>query len=85
MKNITRFCRLVSFFLLLSELFPLASFAQKKDNLGKEFFVAFAENQGSGNETLNFFALFITGKIATQGSVDVPALGFSQNFILINN
>ncbi len=80
MKNMNRFCRLLSFFLLLSGISPLASFAQKKDNLGKEFFVAFAENQGSGNETFNFFALFITGKIATQGTVEVPALGFTQSF-----
>lgn len=82
MKNSNRFYILVSFLLLVSGIFPLASFAQKKDNLGKEFFVAFAENQGSGDETFNFFALFITGKIATQGSVEVPALGFTQSFTI---
>src|SRR5947209_4240830 len=57
--------------------------AQKKDNFGKEFYVAFAENhggQGYSNEDLNFFALYITSKVATAGKVEVTALGFSQNF-----
>src|SRR2546423_11863833 len=67
---------------LLVLLLPESVFAQKKkkNNLGKEFYVAFAENQGSGDETQNFFALFITSKVPTTGTVEVPAIGFNQKF-----
>ncbi len=64
----------------LLTLLPAVASAQKKDNLGKEFYVAFAENHGSGQEELNFFALYITSKIATSGIVEVKALGFSKTF-----
>jgi len=80
MENRYWFCRSVGLFLLASGVLVHASFAQKKDNLGKEFFVAFAQNEGSGDETRNFSALFITGKTATSGTVEVPALSFFRSF-----
>lgn len=58
------------------------SHAQKKDNLGKEFYVAFGPNEGSNNVE-NVFALYITGPVATQGYVEVPAINFRQNFTVI--
>ncbi len=57
------------------------SHAQKKDNLGKEFYVAFGPNQGSGTESQNVFALYITGPIIATGYVEVPALSFRQDFV----
>ena len=66
-------------------ILPAALLAQKKDNQGKEFYVAFAENQGGQSfggqgEDLNFFALFITSKIPTRGKVEIPALGILKTF-----
>ncbi|MEP7234904.1 MAG: hypothetical protein ABI778_06380, partial [Ignavibacteriota bacterium] len=63
-------------------LLPRAGFGQKqkKDNFGKEFYFAFAENHGSGVESKNYFALFITSKIATSGMVEVKGLGWSTAF-----
>jgi hypothetical protein len=55
-----------------------------KDNLGKEFFVGFAANQGAGsdfnNDDTTVFALYLTGPVAAKGYVEVPAIGFSVNF-----
>src|SRR5437764_9681441 len=58
----------------------LSAQKQKKDNFGKEFFVAFAENHGSGTEDSNFFALFITSRIPTSGKVEVSGLSWNANF-----
>jgi len=83
MKHPLIFCKCVFPLIALALLFPVSSRAQKKSNFGKEFYVAFAENQGGqvGNdENQNFFALFITSRVATSGTVEVTALGFSQNF-----
>src|SRR5579864_9174961 len=71
--------------LLVLQATIVAQTKTKKDNLGTEFYVAFAENQGGqsfGNqdEDLNFFALYITSKIATKGTVEVASLGFSKQF-----
>ncbi|MEI8134453.1 MAG: T9SS type A sorting domain-containing protein [bacterium] len=57
--------------------------AQKKDNQGKEFYVAFAENHGrqtgqGSDEYLNFFALFLTSKVDANVTVEVQALGFNK-------
>jgi len=74
-------CTLIA--LLLLVILPAFGFAQKKDNLGKEFYIAFAENQGGqigSEETENFMALYITSKVATSGTVEVTALSFSKNF-----
>lgn len=49
-----------------------------KDNLGKEFYVAFGPNQGQFNETK--FSLYLTGPIAASGYVEVPALRFRRTF-----
>jgi hypothetical protein len=69
------------YLLAMAILLPASLHAQKpkKTNFGKEFYVAFAENHG-GSEAENFFALFITGRVATSGKVEVPAIGFSQTF-----
>jgi hypothetical protein len=53
--------------------------AQPQSNLGREFYVAFAANQGS-DETSNVMALYITSPRTASGAVEVPALGFSQTF-----
>lgn len=58
------------------------SHAQKKDNLGKEFYVAFGPNQGSGAESENLFALYITSPTLATGYVEVVALGFRRDFII---
>src|SRR5690242_9202951 len=75
----------VTLCILLAVLFmSTKSFAQAKDNLGKEFFVAFAANQGAGSDFLNndttVFALYITGPVPAKGYVEVTQLGFRQNF-----
>lgn len=80
MKHAPGSCKNIFFAFALLVLLPVGVRAQKKDNLGKEFYVAFAENHGSGDESKNFFALFITSKTVAQGKVEVTALGFSQNF-----
>jgi len=70
-------------FILLLVLLPVSSIAQKKSNQGKEFYIVFGENQGGQlgqDEDQNFFALFITSKVATSGTVEVSGLGFTQNF-----
>jgi hypothetical protein len=58
------------------------SYSQKKDNLGKEFYLAFGPNEGS-NDSENLFALYITGPVSATGYVEVPAIGFRQNFTVI--
>lgn len=77
--------RTIFYVLALLVILPAVVLAQKKDNQGKEFYVAFAENQGGQGfngqgEDLNFFALFITSKVPTRGTVEVTALGFSKSF-----
>lgn len=54
-------------------------FSQQKDNAGKEFYLAFGTNQGGGIDD-NSFQLYITGKTATKGTVEVKALSFVRNF-----
>src|SRR5438874_4804480 len=78
---------LTSAVLVLTAALCMASFPsilsaqkQKKDNFGKEFYVAFAQNQGSGDESRNFMGLFITSRVATQGLVEVPGLSWSKTF-----
>lgn len=55
-----------------------------KDNLGKEFYVAFAANQGAGSDFFNddttVFALYLTGPVAATGYVEVPAINFRETF-----
>ncbi len=60
-------------------LWSLYAHAQQKDNFGKEFYVAFAENQG-GDESENTFELYITSEVAANGVVEIPSLGFKQTF-----
>ena len=65
-------------FLFCSILTVYAS-AQKKDNLGKEYYLAFGPNEGSSdNESV--FALYLTGPVATSVTVEVPALSYKQKF-----
>ncbi len=60
--------------------------AQEKDNLGKEFYIAFGPNTGGeqpdseNGETENDVSLYITSKVATSGRVEIPALGFDRTF-----
>ncbi len=68
---------------MLALLLPVSLYAQKKDNQGKEFYVAFAENQGgqvNQNEDQNFFALFITSKVPTSGRIQVTGIGYDVTF-----
>lgn len=54
-----------------------------KDNLGKEFYVAFAANQGSGgfsSDDTTLFALYLTGPVPASGYVEVPAINFRKDF-----
>jgi hypothetical protein len=71
--------------LILAVLLPASLHAQKKDNLGKEFYMAFAENQGGQTfnppEDLNFFALYITSKVPANVTVEVKGLGFLQKIV----
>jgi hypothetical protein len=57
---------------------------EQKDNLGKEFYIAFGPNTGgetnSPQETENDVALYITSKVPTAGRVEIPALNFDQTF-----
>ncbi|HEY6171665.1 MAG TPA: IgGFc-binding protein, partial [Candidatus Kapabacteria bacterium] len=57
------------------------SHAQKKDNLGKEFYLAWGPNEGS-NDNENVFDLYITGPVATKGYVEVPAINYRQDFTI---
>lgn len=56
--------------------------AQEKDNLGKEFYVAFGPNTGGeqDGETENDVSLYITSKVKTSGRVEIPALNFDKTF-----
>jgi len=58
------------------------AFGQQTDNVGREFYVAFGENQGS-TEFDNSFQLYITGKFTTNCRVQVPAIGFDQTFLVV--
>ncbi|HEY6171666.1 MAG TPA: IgGFc-binding protein [Candidatus Kapabacteria bacterium] len=51
--------------------------AQKKDNLGKEYYLAFGPNGGS-TENENVFALYLTGPVAASVTIEVSALSFAQ-------
>jgi hypothetical protein len=53
--------------------------AQKKDNLGKEFYLAFGRNDGQ-DETETNFTLYITSPVAAKGHVEVTWLTFYQDF-----
>ncbi len=63
----------------LSVALPTVIHAQSKDNLGKEFFLAFGQNLGAGEEN-NRFALYITGPVASSGFVEVTAINFREDF-----
>jgi adhesin/invasin len=69
--------------ILLGILLLAASsgFAQKKDNVGREFYVGFGENQGT-NEADNSMQLYITGSFRTNCRVVVPAIGFDQTVLV---
>jgi len=61
-------------------LAPLpAAAAGQQDNRGTEFMLGFAENY-SGSLNL---VLFITGNVATTGTVEIPNLEFSQAFSVV--
>jgi len=60
----------------------VAANAQSNSNFGREFYVAFAQNQG-GSESSNFMGLFITSRVKANGHVDIPLLNFSQDFITL--
>jgi len=65
---------------LLSILHPVNVKAQaRRNNLGKNFYVAFGANEG-GSEMENLMALYITSHTPAQGLVTVPAINFSQTF-----
>src|SRR5687767_339159 len=56
----------------------------EKDNLGKEFYIAFGANQGAAsdfakNDTARF-VLYITSPVVATGYVEVAALQFSVSF-----
>ncbi|HET6512871.1 MAG TPA: T9SS type A sorting domain-containing protein [Candidatus Kapabacteria bacterium] len=55
---------------------------EQKDNLGREFYVAFGPNTGGepGEETENDVSLYITSKVPTSGRVEIPALNFDRTF-----
>lgn len=53
-----------------------ASAAERPDSLGKEFWVGFTQNYFGTPE----LSLFISGPTATNGTVEVPGIGFSDNF-----
>lgn len=57
------------------------AFAQQRDNVGREFYVAFGENQGS-SEANNSMQLYITSEYRTSCRVEVPAIGFDKTFIV---
>lgn len=65
-------------------LYATPACAQEKDNLGKEFYIAFGPNTGGEmpdeGETENDVSLYITSKVATSGRVEIPALGFDRTF-----
>src|SRR5258708_1066296 len=80
MKHAPGSCIYILFAFVLLAALPAGVRSQKKDNLGKEFYVAFAENHGSGDESKNFFGLFITRKTATRGKIEITGFGIKQNF-----
>src|SRR5512140_1779063 len=69
--------------LAASLIFPAALHAQKKNNLGTEFYIAFGQNLGGhdieSDEDSNFFALFISSRVPTSGTVEVAALNWSRS------
>lgn len=72
------FVKYAILFLFCAILAVYAS-AQKKDNLGKEYYLAFGPNEGS-NDNENVFALYLTGPVATSVTIEVPVLSYKQNF-----
>ncbi len=55
---------------------PVAS-AQIDDNKGTEFIIGFMANLAGSGENV---VLFITGDVATTGTVEIPGLAFSTPF-----
>ena len=53
-----------------------ADAAERQDSIGKEFWIAFPTNY-TGDATLS---LFVSGGVATTGTVAIPGVGFSQDF-----
>src|SRR5437868_4900309 len=81
----TNFIKLPLFFFLLTIVLLENISAQRISSSGKEFYVAFAQNQGGESfgvrgEANNYFALFITSKVPTKGKVEVTGLKWSTNF-----
>jgi hypothetical protein len=70
---------LVSLFVLIGAHPSSASAQARRNNLGKNFYVAFGANEG-GNEGENLMALYITSHTTAKGVVSVPAINFTQSF-----
>lgn len=64
-----------SLFIAFLTLISFNVFAQTEDSKGKDFWIAFPGNQGGGQLTL-----FISGDVATNGTVVIPGLGFTAAF-----
>lgn len=55
----------------------------QRDNLGTEFYVAFAANEGGEQEPTGrtLMALYITSRVPAHGTVEIPALRFVKSFV----
>lgn len=83
--SLFRFQRVLPSVLLLLLLLgaDVAYTQEQKDNLGREFFIAFGPNTGGeqpDQEQSNEIELYITSKVATSGRVEIPALNFDRTF-----
>ncbi len=74
MKNRLHFLPLLFLFLMVGNLI-----GQQKDNKGTEFWICFEKNLSIADSR----TLFITGDVATNGTVDIPGLAFTVNFSVV--
>jgi hypothetical protein len=55
---------------------------QFAESRGKDFWVCFPQNARPENASVLNFRLYITGDKATRGTVQIPGLGITKNFVL---
>jgi len=72
----------LNYLIILCFLLKIGTLNAQMDNRGTDFWVMFNTNAldiTNGGQVNRFF-LFLTGEINTSGIIDVPGLGFSENF-----
>jgi gliding motility-associated-like protein len=80
-QTVMRRLLLTGFFLAIA----LFSFAQDFTNKGKEFWIGYGYHVRMPIDNGQRMSLYITSDVNTSGKVEIPSVGFSQNFTITAN